>query len=75
MSASEREIALWIAEGHSAGRIAEWLGCCTRTVKTMIAALYAKFPKLRELRAPSGVRHRTRSASQCGRDGLNIDTL
>lgn len=75
MSVPERQLALWLAEGHAAGRIAEWLGCCVRTVRTLVADLLAKFPMLRKLRSPSGVRHRTRAASQCGSSGLDIDSL
>jgi DNA-binding NarL/FixJ family response regulator len=75
MSASERELALWLAEGHTAERIAEWLGRSVRTIKAMIAVLLEKCPNLRTLRAPTGHRHRSYAASQFGREGLNIDAL
>ncbi len=75
MSAAELELVLWLAEGHTAERIAEWQGRGVRTVRRMVAALSAKCPNLNKLRAPSGTRHRTRAASQFGSEGMNFDSL
>lgn len=75
MTATEREIALWIAEGHSNERIASWLGRSVCTAERMVAGLFKKLPQLAQLRRPSGIRHRTRAASQFGREGMNIDSL